>query len=94
MKVTVHLHGQARTAAAGNASMVVELNVDATVRHLVSQLCDTHGPALRGLLLAGQDCLAATVLIFVGDQQMDVDDLHLLQDGDEITFLTPIAGGC
>jgi molybdopterin converting factor small subunit len=45
------------------------------------------------LLLDGQGGLQRTNLFFVGDTQVQPSDGAALKDGDEVTLLSPIAGG-
>lgn len=93
MNVTVHFVGQVRTAAGGLATRAVVLEPEATLAQLVDRLCATHDPSLTRLLRNGENRLLPTVLVFLDDEQVDVNDARPLHDGDEVTFLTPIAGG-
>jgi molybdopterin converting factor small subunit len=92
MNVTVHLLGQLRTAA-GTAVAALALEAGATVVQLVCALASRHGPALSHLLLDGEDRLRPTILIFVGDEQVEGNDTVSLHEGAVVTLLTPIAGG-
>jgi molybdopterin converting factor small subunit len=90
MKVAVRYMAQMKQAA-GVAEEQVELAVSCPVRDLLLHLADRQGNPLRNLLLGPDGGPQPTVLIFIGDQQVDLT--ARLQEGDVVTFLSPIAGG-
>jgi molybdopterin converting factor small subunit len=92
MKVVVRYLAQLKQAA-GRASEAVEVEAPCPAHELVARLAERHGPPLRPLLLTPAGRLQPTVLVFVGDQQVGAGQERLLRDGDELTLLTPIAGG-
>jgi molybdopterin converting factor small subunit len=89
MNVTVRYLAQLR-GLAGRSSEQLELNGPGTTAGLVEALIERH-PPLRPILLDEQGRPRASVLLFVGDEQAGPD--RALTEGDEVTFLTPIAGG-
>jgi molybdopterin converting factor small subunit len=91
MKVTVRYMAQLRQAA-GVVTQEIELNGDAKPADLLCRLADRHGGALRRLLLTADGKPQPTLLVFVGDDQADVANTTL-RDGNEVTLLSPIAGG-
>src|SRR5262249_27253150 len=92
MKITVRFMAQAKQAA-GVASEMIEAPWPCSAAELVRLLVDRHGAALRGLLLGSGDQLQSTILMFVNDEQVFSGDRVELQPGDDVTFLSPIAGG-
>ena len=52
-----------------------------------------HGDPLTGYLLDGSGRLRATVLAFVNEEQVDWETPRPLGDGDELVFMSAIAGG-
>jgi MoaD family protein len=90
MPVTVHYFAQIRRAA-GCASEQVDVEPGITLGGLLLQLADRHGAEFRRLLLDEAGGLQKSVLVFVG--QHPADGVTVLQDGDEVTILTPMSGG-
>ena len=52
-----------------------------------------HGEPLTGYLLDESGRLRATVLAFVNEEQVDWETPRPLGDGDELVFMSAIAGG-
>ena len=90
MQVTVHYLAQLRRAA-GCASERLEVELDVTVCDLFHQLAEIHGDGLRTLLLDENCRPHPSLLVFVGEQPAEYSGV--LREGDEITILTPMAGG-
>jgi molybdopterin converting factor small subunit len=91
MKVEVRYAAQVRHAA-GRDAEVVELEGPCTARELVARLALSR-PGLRGLLLDDSGGVQRALLLFVGDEQVDVEVGRPLRDGDVVTILSPMAGG-
>lgn len=91
MTVTIKYMAQVKMAA-GVASEQVELDQPCTAIDLVQQRAQQGGEALRRALLR-DGRLQPTILLFVGDQQVDPASPRPLQDGDLVTVLAPMAGG-
>ena len=92
MKVTIHYLAQLRRAA-GTPREEVELEASASVADLVALAVRLHGDELRQAMLDSGDKLQPAILIFINDEQAGQPARTLLQDGDSVTFLSPIAGG-
>ena len=88
MNVVVRYLAQLRQAA-GRAEERLDLPGGSSVSDLVKHLGGRDG-RLRGVLLDGGEA-RGSLLLFVGDEQASRD--RILQDGDEVTLMTPIAGG-
>ena len=56
-------------------------------------MASRHGEPLTGYLLDESGCLRATVLAFVNEEQVDWETPRPLGDGDELVFMSAIAGG-
>ncbi len=91
MKIAVRYMAQLRQAA-GVAAEVVELDEAGSLADLLRLLAERRGAELCRLLLANNGSPQPTLLVFVGDAQADVSRTTLT-DGDEVTLLSPIAGG-
>jgi molybdopterin converting factor small subunit len=89
--VTVRYRAQLRQAV-GVAVEHIELDRPCAAVELVTQVAERHGPPLRDLLLAADGRPRPTVLLFVGDEQIGPGSPPL-RDGDEVTILSPMAGG-
>ncbi len=92
MKVTVHYLAQLRRAAK-TGTEEVEIDAPATLPSLLALLVQRHGEELSRLLLDGKGVLQSSLLVFINDEQAAQPEGTLLKDGDQITFLSPIAGG-
>ncbi len=90
MQVTVHYFAQLRRAA-GCTSEHVEMERGGTVGALFGRLAAMHGEAVRTLLLGADNQPHPSLLVFVGEQPAEL--AQPLNDGDEVTILTPMAGG-
>ena len=92
MKVTIRFFGQIRQAA-GRAAEILELESPITPKDLVERLAQESGDPLRSHLLGADGKLRPSLVLVVGDEQIDVGAAAPLRDGDELTILPPIAGG-
>lgn len=90
MKVIVKYMAQLKQAAGAGAEET-EVDMGCTVAAFVHRLGGR--PALRKLLLDGESKPQRALLVFVGDEQVSSDSARLLKDGDQLTLLTPMAGG-
>ncbi len=91
MRVKVAYSGQARSAA-GCATEEVELSAAATLRTLFTEIVSRHGDPMAALL-EFKHRSAPSVLVFVGGDQVSWEAPPVLNDGDEIMLVSPIAGG-
>jgi MoaD family protein len=93
MHVTVNYMAQVKRAA-GTASEAVELAAGSTVGALVSQVAEQHGEEFKKLVLNDDGTVRRTILLFVGEDQITRKEIDReLADGQEITFVSPVAGG-
>jgi molybdopterin converting factor small subunit len=91
MQVTVHYFAQLKRAA-GVASETVTLEPDSTLSHLVLRLSQLHDSAFRAMILDAAGNPQRALLYAIGDDQADLE--RPLRDGDQVTILAPMAGGC
>jgi molybdopterin converting factor small subunit len=89
MNVVVRYFGQLRRAA-GRGEERASLPDPSSVADLVKHLAQNN-ERLRGVLLDNEGEVRASLLVFVGDEQAGKQ--RPLTDGDEVTLMTPIAGG-
>jgi MoaD family protein len=92
MKVAVRYQAQLRQTT-GCTSEVIVLDGPCSLQQLMRQLADRHGERLRGMLLDADGRLQPSILLFVNEEQVRWDTPRQLQDGDEVTILSPMAGG-
>ena len=92
IRIGVRYMAQVRQAA-GVAVEEVELGGACPVGDLLTRLAERHGPPLRQLLLDRHGGPQPTLLVFVGAEQVQPGERHLLADGDIVTVLAPMAGG-
>jgi molybdopterin converting factor small subunit len=91
MKIAVRYLAQLKHAA-GRAGEELDVEAPCTAGALLATLAERHGQPLRGMLLDAKGGVQPTILLFIGDEQ--VEATAELRDGDAVTLLTPIAGGC
>ena len=90
MQVTVNYVAQLRRAAAC-ASERLEVEQGLTLDAFLRKLAETRDPAFRALLLGDNGLPRPSLLIFVSGEPTTMADV--LVEADEITILTPMAGG-
>lgn len=89
MNVVIRYLAQLRPAA-GTTGELVQLPAGQTVAGLLADLARRR-PPLRDLLLDQAGMPRRSLLVFVGDRQVAAG--QVLTEGDEVTLMTPIAGG-
>ena len=72
---------------------MIDLDAACSVPALLLRLAERHGEHFRAMLLDGSGRLQPGILLFVGEEQVSGDAPRTLQDGDEVTILSPMAGG-
>ena len=92
MKVTVNYLAQLKQAS-GIPSENLVLEHPCSVKELAIQLAEKHGEPLRSFLLNSTGGLSNSILVLVGDTQIHWDQPIPVQEGDVISFMSPIAGG-
>lgn len=92
MQVTVEYTAQIKRAA-GLARETLDIPDGASLSQLISQIAADRDEALQRMLVNGEGVPQPTLLVFVRDEQMRLDDATPLADGDVVTFLSPISGG-
>jgi len=92
MNVRIEYVAQLRDAA-GVSGEALEVPASTTVPELLRKVAATRGARLAGLLLDPEGAPRATVLVFVGEAQVDADAPQDLREGDVVTLMSPLAGG-
>jgi molybdopterin converting factor small subunit len=92
MQVTLEYAAQLKRAA-GVGSEILTLGDPSNVQDCIRSAAERHGGALRALLLKADGSLHASILVFVGNEQVRWDDPRELRDSDVVTLLPPISGG-
>ena len=91
MRITIHYMAQIKRAA-GCASESIDAADGASLREVLRALGERRGEPFRGMLLDDAGEPRKTLLFFVGEEHGD--PARVLRDGDTITILAPMAGGC
>lgn len=92
MKVNVSYFGQLRDLA-GQDAEVCEPDASSDLRTLLTDLADRHGGPFRNAMLDETGGLRRSLLLSVNGAAVVKTALPPLNDGDEITLMSPIAGG-
>ena len=92
MQITVHYMAQLKRLA-GVAKESIDVPTPPTLKALLSSLAERHDEALARALLDDAGRPQHALLVFHGDEQIRDDFTRALSDGDELTLLTPMAGG-
>ncbi len=92
MKVKIRYCGQLKQAA-GCAAEEVKPGGELSAQELIASVAANHGEPLAGYLLDENGGLRATVLAFVNEEQVEWETTRPLGDGDELVFMSAIAGG-
>jgi molybdopterin converting factor small subunit len=92
MIVKVRYLAQVRHAA-GVGEEEVEWPGPGSLQEIVIERARARGEALQRLLLDSTGALQSTILLFVGEEQVERGQDRPLQDGDIVTVLAPMAGG-
>ncbi len=93
MNIHIDYHGQSRSCA-GCETETVEIDDDADLRLILATLAERHGDAMRSLLFDAHGDVSQTMLVFLGDEQVDWRQPTAPTDGARVTLLSPISGGC
>lgn len=93
MKIAVQYWAQIKKAA-GLDREEIELDGALTPRQLVQKVAGDHGDPLKSFLLEDDGEPRKHLLLIVGDRHVNWDDEQALSDGDELTIMPPISGGC
>jgi MoaD family protein len=92
MQVTLNYFAQVRKAV-GAESEKLEIADGADVLSAVLKAADEHGEGFRGMLLNEAGEIQPSLLILVNGQPVPHGQKSSLADGDEISILSPVAGG-
>jgi molybdopterin converting factor small subunit len=92
MKITIKYMAQLKQAA-GVPQEVVALDEPCTVAQVIQLLVARHAPPFSRVLLDSAGNVQNAILLFIGEEQVRADSPRLLQDGELVTFLAPMAGG-
>jgi len=92
MQIRVEYAAQLKRAA-GMARETVDVPESARLDDLVQRITEQHDAALRNILLDDQGRVHPSILVFIGERQIRRDENCELNDGDVVSFLSPISGG-
>lgn len=92
MTIRIEYVAQIRDAA-GCAGEALELPADGGVQDAIRAVARSHGERLTRLLLDATGNLSPSVLLFVGDEQVEWTEARPLRDGETVTLMSPLAGG-
>ncbi|RDU24401.1 MoaD/ThiS family protein [Anaerosacchariphilus polymeriproducens] len=93
MKIKINYLAQVKNAA-GLSEEVMTVEENCSLKQLVTEYLCKKNKELKDLFLKENGEINHSILIFVGDEQAKADDsTKQLDDGAELTIMTPIAGG-
>ncbi len=92
MKITLEYSTQIQQKA-GKPAPTLELEAPCTIQELVKEIAAGAGPDLQAFLFDTEGNLQPTILLSINDEQVSWETPVMLQDGDSIGLLSPIAGG-
>lgn len=93
MKIKINYLAQIKKAA-GLSEEVMTVEENCSLKQVITEYLCKKNKDLNELLLRENGEINKSILIFVGDEQAKADDVtKQLEDGAELTIMTPIAGG-
>lgn len=92
MTVRIHYMTQVRTVL-DLAGEEIELAEPSPAANVLSALAERHGERFREIVLDANGKLRPSVLVCLGDEQLDASLQAMVKPGDELTILSAISGG-
>jgi hypothetical protein len=92
MKIAIRYLAQIKIAT-GRAGDELELSGPRPVREVVTWVAERFGEPLRRLLLTDGGDVQPTLLLFLGEDQVEPNHPAPRFDGEVLTILSPMAGG-
>ena len=92
MKITLQYTAQL-SMEAGCATEKLEIAEGTTVKQIIINRAEKHGGKFSTMLLNSEGEPVATIMWIVNGEQVDRSVPHVLQEGDELILMSPIAGG-
>ena len=94
MKVRIQFEAQLRQVA-GYSEAEIDMPAEATVLDALKQQTSGDASELRGRMFSSEGGLLSTILLFLNDQAVPVDQAAttVLSDGSTVLVLPPISGG-
>ena len=92
MALTVQYTAQLK-AVLGRAEETLEVSGDITGRQFLDLLSEKHGDDFRSYAMNDDGQLNPSLIVCLGDQQIDLSDETDLPDGSVVTLLSAISGG-
>ena len=89
MEITLKYSAQIKQAA-GTAYETLSVKGPCTASEILKQVAASH-EALQSMLYESKETIRPSLLLFVGEDQVTGE--HMLEDGDVLTLMSPIAGG-
>ncbi|MGB3508317.1 MAG: MoaD/ThiS family protein [Microcoleaceae cyanobacterium] len=93
MAIKVNYLAQIKQIVGGVDSEIIQLETPCSVKQLVNKLVENHGDSLQNVLLDSSGNLRSTILLVIGDAQISWNSSVEIEEGDEISLLSPLAGG-
>jgi molybdopterin synthase sulfur carrier subunit len=81
--------------AVGKESMEIDIDDHETLENILRYLCEKFGERLRKIIFKDDSAVMENLIVFVnGENIVAKEGLKTkVNDGDQLIFLTPIAGG-
>ncbi len=92
MKIIVEYTAQVKKVA-GLGREEFQVADECTLQELIKQVAEKHAANLKSILFSDSEELHASILLFVGDQQVLWSESLTLKPDQVVTILSPISGG-
>ena len=94
MKVKVKTLADIWEAVGKKRELVVELEEGATILDLVNKLVERYGESLKKILMNEEGGLSSSIIVLINRTEVKKEvEGTVLKNGDEVTFMPPVAGG-
>ena len=79
--------------AVGQGIDAITIGDNEKIQDVLDKLVDKYGNPFKAILFDKNNKYRNSNLIAINQFQVDYDENHALNDGDEITLMSPISGG-
>jgi MoaD family protein len=92
MKITFKYFAQSRQVT-GRETEQLEISDGSKVTGTLGKLAEQYGHAFRSLVLDEKDSVRPSIMILIDGQPLPHGKDQILNDGNEVSIFSPVAGG-
>ena len=92
MKIVIKYFAQVKVEA-GKQSEQLDLKPGVTLQECVNEICKSKTSGFKKILFDENGSYGDTVVLILNSNQTRYDENPVLNDGDELMLMSPIAGG-